>query len=224
MGSARLTWTVGGAGLVLCGIIVVARYAIPRVAPGAVQATAVPLELAFDVMFAAAILVFAIGSRREASVVARRPVGVAALAISALWPLATRLALPFLPRMDNAFEAGQAAYREAETMLATVFLVNGVVSFLAASIAAAQIARAGTVPPPWYWAPLWALLFSVVATGAQQLLFSAPVSSAWSWDAGILAGGLDLLVRTIGLGAIALVLAHRAREPEQRADPALSSG
>lgn len=226
MGSARPTWIIGGAGLVLCGVIAVIQYAMPRLAPQAVQVAAGPLELAFDVLFAAAVLVFAIGSRREASVVARRPLGVAALVVYALWPLAIRLVVPFLPRMDAAYGAGLSTYREAETILATVFLVNVAVSFLAASIAAVQIARAGTVPSPWHRAPLVVLLFSVVAAAAMMFLVWGGMGSAWYGGAGVLADMLNLLLRTIGLGGIALVLALRSRapRPEQEADPALSSG
>lgn len=59
---------------------------------------------------AAAVLLFAIGLSREASVVARRPLGVTALAFVALWPLGMRIAQPLLLTMDAAtFDAGLEA-------------------------------------------------------------------------------------------------------------------
>jgi hypothetical protein len=206
MTEVRLTWTIGGVGLVLCGVIGMLQYAVPGTGP----VTGVVL----DIVFAAAVLLFAIGLSRRASVVARRPLGVAALAVVALWPLGILILQPFLPTMDAAtFESGLDAYREAEAVLTTVFAVNLVVSFAAALIASVQIARAGIVPAPWRWGPLWAFAVSVAAAVVPQLLF-ASARSLGSQDvaeAAIMLGALGFLARTLGLGILALVLAARVR-------------
>jgi phosphotransferase system glucose/maltose/N-acetylglucosamine-specific IIC component len=133
MRPVRLTWTIGGVGLVLCGVIGMLRYSLLGVGPG--------VAVMLDVVFAAAVLVFAIGLSRRASVVARRPLGVIALAVVALWPVLVRIAQPLLPTTDAAtLDAGLDAYRAAESLLTAVFFVNLLVSLSAALIAAVQIA------------------------------------------------------------------------------------
>lgn len=206
MRAVRLTWTIGGIALVLCGVIGMLQYAMPDAGPAA--------AIVRDVIFGAAVLLFAIGLSAEASVVARRPLGVTALVIVALWPFAIHFAQPFLPTMNNeTFEAGMETYRTAEAVLTAVFFVDLLVSLAAALIAVVQIARAQTVPRPWRWAPLWALLASVASWVLPQLLFTLTtplgaqdISSTW-----IVLGALGFLARTLGLGILALVLASRVR-------------
>ncbi|QKJ18019.1 hypothetical protein [Microbacterium hominis] len=209
MRPARLTWTIGGIGLVLCAVLGMLQYSVIGIGP------VVAFDVATDVVFALAVLVFTIGWTREASVVARRPLGVIALAVVALWPFAARIAQPFLPRMDNAtFEAGLAAYRAAENVLTAVFLVNLLVSLAAALIAVVQIARAGVVPPPWRWAPSWALMVSVAAGVLPQMLFASIASAdAQAYVAfATIIGLIGFLAPTLGLGVLALVLAARVPE------------
>lgn len=197
---------IGGIGLIVCGVIGMLQYSLFGIA----QATGIVL----DVVFAAAVLLFAVGLSREASVVARRPLGVIALAVVALWPLVTRAVQPFLPRMDAAtFEAGMAAYREAENVLTAVFFVNLLVSLAASLLASVQIARAGVVPRPWNWAPLWAWIASVTAGVIPQILFSAAGSAGTRvyTEIAVLLGTVGFLSRTLGLGILALVLAARVR-------------
>ena len=205
MRAVRLTWTIGGIALVLSGVIGMLQYTMPRTGP--------TVAVVGDVVFGAAVLLFAIGLSKEASVVSRRPLGVAALVIVALWPFAIHLTQPFLPKMNNeTFEAGMEAYRTAETVLTAVFFLDLLVSLAAALIAVVQIARAGTVPRPWRWAPMWALLASVASWVLPQLLFTltAPlggdISSTW-----VVLRALGFLAGTLGLGIVALVLASRVR-------------
>lgn len=215
MRALRLTWTIGGVGLVLCGVIGMLQYSLP----GSGSA----LTITRDAVFAAAVLLFAIGLTKEASVVARRPLGVIALLVVALWPLVIRLAEPLLPTMDAAtFEAGMDAYRAAEGVLTTVFFVDLLVSLAAALIAAVQIARAGVLVGPWRWAPLWALLASVAGGVVPQLLFAfaGPADAAGVVDVAFVVGALGFLARTLGLGIVALVLASRVRTGDVRVFPA----
>lgn len=192
----RLTWRIGGVGLVLSGVTGMLLYL--RLDIGAV------LVVILDGVFAAAVMVFAIGLSKEASVVARRPLGVTALIVVALWPLAVRIVAPFLPRMDSAtYAAGLEAYRAAEDILTAFSLVNLVVLYAAALIGSIQIARAGAVPTLWRWAPLWAVIVSVAVLVFRLL---SPVAA--TAGAPILSA-LDLIARTLGLGIVALALAFR---------------
>ncbi|MBD7958143.1 hypothetical protein H9651_10880 [Microbacterium sp. Sa4CUA7] len=206
MQSVRKTWTLGGIGLVVCGVIGMLQYSLPF---GGAALTIVP-----DIVFAAAVLLFAIGLSARASVVARRPLGVAALVVVALWPFVVRLAEQFLPSMDaETFEAGMDAYRAAEGALTTVFYVDLLVSFAAALIAVVQIARAGILPQPWRWAPLWAMLAAVAGAVIPPLLLVAagPQSGQALLGVATIVGSLGFLAKTLGLGIIALVLASRVR-------------
>lgn len=206
MRPVRLTWTIGGVGLVLCAVIGMLQYSLLSIGPA--------VAVVLDVVFAAAVLLFAIGLSRQASVVARRPLGLTALIVVALWPFVVRIAQPLLPTMDSAtFDAGLDAYREAESVLTAVFLVNLVVSLTAALIAAVQIARAGIVPTLWRWAPLWAVIASVAGGALPQLLFAyaAPTGAQGFTEVAIILGALGFLARTLGLGILAIVLASRVR-------------
>lgn len=197
---------IGGIGLVLCGVLGMLQYAAPGL--GAV------IGILVDLVFATAVLLLAIGLSRAASIVARRPLGVAALVVVALWPLAARAVQPLLPTMDAAtFDAGLEVYREAETVLTAVFLVNLLVSLVAGLLASVQIARIAVVPAPWNWAPLWVFAVSVIAAVIPQLLFAAAGSSGAQAlaEAAILLGAIGFLARTLGLGILALVLAARLR-------------
>lgn len=202
----RLTWTIGGIGLILSAAIGSLRYLRLDVGPA--------LAVSLDVVFAAAVLLFAIGLSKEASVVARRPLGVTALAVLAVWPLAFRLVHPLLPDMNSAtFDAGSGVYREAETILTAVFFLNFVVMLTAALIGTIQIARARVVPTPWRWAPLWAVIASVAGGILPQLLFAfGPAGVTHFAAVAMVSSLLDLLPRTLGLGILAVVLASRSRK------------
>ena len=200
----RLTWTIGGIGLILSAVIGSLRYLRLDIGPA--------LAVSLDVVFAAAVLLFAIGLSKEASVVARRPLGVTALTVLAVWPLALRLVHPLLPDMNSAFDAGLDAYREAETILTLVSLLNFVVMLAAALIGTIQIARARVVPTPWRWAPLWAVIASVAGGVLPQLLFAfGPAGVSHFTVVATVSSLLDLLPRTLGRGLLALVQAARSR-------------
>lgn len=204
MRRVRLTWAIGGAGLSLCAVLGMLQYATWGWRPY--------FAVALEIVFAASVLLFAIGLSRQASVVARRPLGVIALFVVALWPLVIRLVEMLLPRMDNAaFTAGLDAYRESESLLTTVFYTSAIVSFAAAVIAAVQIARAGTVPGIWRWAPMWAVIATVLAGVLPQLIYvsAGPVAAQSFAEAAIIVGALGFLAHTLGLGVIALMLASR---------------
>src|SRR3546814_17528559 len=110
--------------------------------PGAAVAS-----VATDVVYAAAVILLAIGLTREGSVVARRPLGLSALVAVALWPLASSVI------------AGLLEARSPED--AAVWTTYGYLS-LFLPIAVALIPGVQIAPPrggalPWRWAPLWLL-------------------------------------------------------------------
>lgn len=149
-------------------------------------------------------MLLAIGFTREGSVVARRPLGLSALIVVALWPLA------------NSVIAGLLGARSPED--AAAWTVYGYLSLLApiaaALIAAVQIARAGVVASPWRWAPLWVLVLQAAAWAIPQLGFAAvgPGSDVQAFAATVsVIGMLGFVANTLGLGILAVVLAARER-------------
>ena len=189
MRRVRLTWTIGGIGLVLAGVIAVLPYLRLNVGP-------VVFDI-FDVVFGVTVIFLAIGLSKDASVVARRPLGMIALAVLALLPCAVRFVNPYLPEMNNQTEDELTAFMFGRLAL----------SYVAALVGSFQIARAGTVPTSWRWAPWWAAIFSVAALVLRMFLLSGSPFGA----ASVYLGALDLLVRTLGLGILALVIASRLR-------------
>jgi hypothetical protein len=113
----------------------------------------------------------------------------------------------------ETFDAGLDAYREVESLLTTFFYVTLLVSLAAALIAVVQIGRAGVLPGPWEWAPLWALCISVAAGVLPQILFIVAGSggSQGLAEVALALGALGFLAPTLGVGVLALVLASRVR-------------
>ncbi|MEV4774248.1 hypothetical protein [Microbacterium sp. LWH12-1.2] len=193
----RLSWSVGGIGLIACGVVGIIRGSVLG-APGATTT----LTLLADVLWAGAVLILAFGLSREGSVVARKPLGVASSAAVALWPLTDTLVGLF---------AGPMNPEQAEAWLPWSYL-SMVLPLMVGLIAGVQVARTRVVPTPWNWAPLWAL-------GAQTLMWVLPqligVASptAFMEMSGVLAalGTLAFLTATLGLGILAIMLSSRSR-------------
>ena len=196
MRERRRTWTIGGIGLVASGVLGMlgGTYFLMSGGPA--------LAIATGVIYAASVLLFAIGTTREASVVARRPLGITMLAIVAVWPLIDLLATQFLPQDGSSLGAWT-----------TYGYVTLLVQTGAALVAAMQIARAGVVPAPWHWAPLWVLGFQAFAWAVPQIVVVSvgPVEIQRWADLYMLLGAVAGLVGTLGLGILALVLAAQQR-------------
>lgn len=191
---------LGGIGLIVCGVLGMLQSSAHFI-PGAQW-----LSIAGDVVYAASVLLFAVGLTREASVVARKPLGVTAMVVVAVWPLVNVVIV-------QAISAGITQEIQDFTVVTTYSYVALIVSVGSALVAAVQIARAGTVPSPWRWAPLWVL-------GAQAVMWAIPqamLATAGTVDVQSTAGLLNLLgtlsslAGTLGLGILALVLASRPR-------------
>lgn len=197
MHGRRLSWLVGGIGLIACGVVGVIRSSVLGV-----SGANTVLTLLADVLWAGAILVLAVGLSREGSVVARKPLGIVASAAVALWPLTDTLVNLFAGP-DNLEQADAWVFWEYLSM---------VLPLMVGLIAAMQVARAHVVPAPWCWAPLWVLGAQTVAWILPQLIgvASPPVFMEMS---GVIAalGTLSFLTATLGLGILAILLSNRSR-------------
>jgi hypothetical protein len=176
---------------------------VPGIVRGSVlgfPGTGAVLTFLGDVLWAAAILVFSIGLGREGSVVARRPVGLGACAVVALWPLVATLV---------GLIAGPENAEQAEAWVLWSYL-SMVVVLASGLIAATQVARARVVPAPWNRVPLWVFGFQVLVwvipqvvnvASPEAFIEMAPITSVF--------GTLGYLATTLGLGVSAVVLSRR---------------
>ena len=74
----------GGVGLIICGVLSIVNHSLLG-SPAAGITVGVVAGLAWAV----GVMIFAIGFSRDGSVVARKPLGVAAMCVVAFWPLVT---------------------------------------------------------------------------------------------------------------------------------------
>lgn len=167
-------------------------------APG----TGAVFTVASDILWAAAILLLTIGVTRESSVVARRPLGLAAAAVVALWPVTRTLVQLFAPPWSP---------EQADAWLFWMYL-SMALPVIAGAIAAVQIARAKVAPRPWNWAPLWVIAGQALLWAIPQIVaVSAPSVIVLIADTLAAVGTLSFLASTLGLGSVAIVLAGRSR-------------
>jgi len=186
---------LGGIGLIACGVMGIVQPSLMGSPAAAVARTLA------DVLYAAAVLLLAFGLSRAASVVGRRPLGLAALTIVAVWPLI------------NVAIGGLLASDEPSIVAGYYYTFSLTISVIAAVIAAVQIGRAGIVPAPWHWAPMWALGVRIAVGVAEQIAFVAlgPADVQQYAGAFVALSQLTYLAGTLGLGIIALVAAARLR-------------
>lgn len=194
MRSRRSTWVTGGAGLIVCGVLGMLQTNLVGMAGSEI------IRVMTDAIFAASILLFAFGRSREASVVGRGPVGLAAMVVLALWPLAKVV-------------LGQSLGSPDDAAWVAFGYVSLIVPAAAGLVAAAQIARTGNVPAPWRWAPMWVLGGYAVAWAIPEIVFVSvrPDDIQAFADLFAVLGALVSLAGTLGLGILAIVLAVRER-------------
>lgn len=185
MRGRRLTWTTGGVGLIAAGVAGMLQSATPGSSLTDVLAVAV------DVLWAAAVLVFAIGSSSHDSVTARRPFGTIALILLALWSPAMRVVGLF---QDPANPTPIIPW-EVTIVIPLALSVVGVV----------QIARVGVVPRRWRWMPAIALGVQVASVALGQLLMMDPGTAMQTVGLASALGTLGFLAGTLGLGIVALL-------------------
>jgi len=168
---------------------------------------------------AAAYAVFALGIRREGSIVARRPLGVIALLLMAFVPSIIELVTP---AAEIPTDSGMP---ENLWLLQLLGYVSLAIWAAAALVAVVEIGRARVVPDPWRWAPAAGLalgaalyvvsqvaLVAVGAQGVQEFATLLAISSA-----------VGAVLVPLALGILAMVLGARGRPaaPAQVYPPAV---
>ncbi|MDQ0614968.1 hypothetical protein QF046_002609 [Microbacterium sp. W4I4] len=210
----RRTWMLGGGLLAASALLGLALRGL--LLPG------LPFISLSDLLFSAGAVIFAVGLGRAGSVTARRPLGTAAIIALAAWLLVAlplqQLLLPMEVSFDDPAERG--GYFQLVNM---VGITTEAVSLVLAVIAVVQIGRAGVVPKPWVWAPLWALGMVVVARTVLSGMLPIP-GLAENQEALMALFGLAgfLVAASVGfLGVLAMILAVR---PEPRSTVVYDSG
>lgn len=187
----RLTWVTGG-------ILLLLSVVIWFTARGELAGFAI----AKDAVFASAAVLFVIGVGRAGSVTALRPVSTVATLALAVTPFAQSLWFGLVPESP-----GDPNAREDAWVLAAALYYGSLAAL--AIIAAVGIGRAGVLPSPWRWAPLWVVFWTPLAfVVGITVSSSAPFGTAISRIAGHLV--LDgPAIGTVFLGIVALVLGIR---------------
>ncbi|WP_163617567.1 hypothetical protein [Microbacterium sp. B35-30] len=196
--------------LMLGGVLLIVSAVAAFAAPNAFGAS-LPFHTALYwgsvAAFSTSVLVFAFGVGRGGSIIERRPLGVTAALVLALWPFAERVLTWAMPFGDGTAEFYQVwGY------------VSLTVEIAAAVVLVVQIARAGVVSGRLRWAPAWALAAVVVPQIlAQVLLIAMGIDqSRTEVDGLILLFGLGQLASfaaPVTLGILAIVLAQRPPAP-----------
>lgn len=197
----RSTWILGGILLIVPALIDI----ILRTSLGAAVGWGSRL------IFLLAVIIFTVGIGPAGSVTARRPLGtVSALVFGAL--LAAGGLLPLLPALARPASGDVQAMVAAATTVALSSLAIVLVALVFGVIAAVQIARAGVVPAPWRWAPLWALGAGVIGSLVGMLLPVFLITSGLpvAETANLVMAGISGAAE-IFLGIVAIALGIRER-------------
>ena len=192
---ARRAWLIGGVLLIAATVL-------------GLVLSPIGLGIVGDLVFAAAVLVFAFGIRGAGSVTARRPLGTTALTVLAVWTVVGSALMTALATGDFGLQVVTDSGSATTPFLVANYVDIGI-QFVASLIAVVQIGRAGVVPRPWSWAPAWALAGVSIPWIIDRMLWvSQPVDvGAWAY----ILSSLDGLVRIgagIFLGTLAIVLAN----------------
>lgn len=192
-GRVKNTWMLGGILLILSGLLNSGRPEVPY------------LHIVSVLLFAAALVVFAIGLKSEASVTARKPLGTFALIGLAVFSVL------------HVFEGQLAGIAQIE-LLSLLTLISLAARGALALIAVVQIARVAVVPRPWNTLPGWTLV-AIAAVNALQIVITQVFvlhGSAGGADAQNTlfainsVVGLVTMAASLLLGVMAIVLATRA--------------
>ncbi|MEU2204937.1 hypothetical protein ABZ469_11380 [Microbacterium oleivorans] len=191
MRGRRLTWTIGGVGLIAAGVAGMLQ--------GAALGTPLTgtLALLVDILWAESVLVFAIGSSSHDSVTARRPLGTIALILLALWSPAMRVIGLF---QDPTNPTPIVPWE-----------VTILVPLALSLVAVVQIARAGVVPRRWRWMPAIALGVQVASVALGQLLMMDQATAMQTVGLVSALGMIGFLAGTLGLGIVALLAVASGR-------------
>lgn len=200
MAARRKTWLIGGAGLLVCGVLGVLHGSLSGV--GALGAV---IGVATDSAWATAVLVFAFGFTKESSVVGRGWLGLFAMVVAAVWPLA----------ISVTSELRQASLPPDDVAMAWGYVLD-VIPIGAAFVACVQIIRSKRIPARWRWAPLVAVVAQGLVWLASQALLaiatvtSTPIEVQQLADVVRNLNLLGFLLATFGLGLLATIGSARA--------------
>lgn len=203
--SLRRTLIAGGVLLIVGAVVTYARSTFWS------EPFTVVLSWLGIAAFSAALLVFAFGIGRTGSIVARRPLGVAAAVVVAAWPVVERVLTLAVP-----YESADPAFYQAWGYISLAVTLGALIVFVV------QIARAGVLRDGVRRLPLWGLALVAAPQILMQLLVVAlnidfgTDEQEWIF----LVFGLGQLLTfavPVGLGIIALLEAHRpvAVAPDQ---------
>jgi hypothetical protein len=193
---ARRVWIIGGSLLVAHAAIVLILGAYPIPVTGA--------AIVLDVIWAAALILFAFGFRRAGSVVARQPLGIVALLVAGLQPLFAAAAWRIVPTAVDSFDA------QLNLMLGQGLAVVMLVALVTAAVV---IGRAGGVPHGIRWVPLIVVAVGVGAEVLTQAVIASSVGNVVRLDITALIFGTHILqeLGVLLLGILAIVFAPRER-------------
>lgn len=197
----RRTWILGGILLIVPALIDI----ILQITTGA------RLGWISGLLFLLAVIVFTVGIGSAGSITARRPLGTTSALVFAVL-LAAGSLIPMLFLLASPPASGDVQEMVARgATLGLSSLAIGVVALVFGIIAVVQIGRAGVVPRPWCWAPLWVLLVDVLNSVIAMILPALLVTSGLPFlqiqnlITAAIAG-----VAEIVLGIVAIVLGVRA--------------
>lgn len=200
--ATRPTWIWGGALLIASAVT-----------GSTLAGSGVPfIEVVGSALFAASMICFAWG---RDSIVARRPLGMTALVVLAIWPFVSAVTGPLL--WGDVAVSGEWDY----ALLTVLGYVSILIPAVAAVIAAVQVMRIGVLDQWARWIPL-AAVGSLIAVGVlTQLAYTAmPLIASLPIAIGVaaLSSLLQVLV-AIGLGVVGIVAGQR-RASSPAAHPA----
>ncbi|GAA3937603.1 hypothetical protein [Microbacterium soli] len=205
------TWMLGGALFAASALTGFAQ--LSQLIPG-IRYLSLP-----DVLFAAGAVVFAVGLGRAGSVTARGRLGTTIITALAVWLVLTPALLVLLLSLTSPGASGMSI-PAAVAVSAMVGVSIDVVALVLALIAVVEVGRAGVVPRPWRWAPLWALLVVI----PMRVLRSGFVGYGLPPEALLGLLGVSAFIEFVviaALGVLAVVLAARpapARRSTARRD------
>jgi hypothetical protein len=164
-----------------------------------------------DWLFAVAGIVLVIGIGRGGSITARRVVGTISTILLVIAPLTQWYWFTLLPQNTGDPNAEEDAW----VLVATAYF--GILIVLAL-IAVIAIIRAGVVPSPWRWAPLWVMIWTPVTSAIGSAFFAAaplgtPVAS---FGALLSLYGPAAGVAFLGVLAIVLGMRRAPAAPDER--------
>lgn len=190
---------LGGVLIALSALLSLGMSSLQGAIPG------LPFDIT-QVLFYVGAVILAVGWGRAGSVTARRPLGTGAIIALAVWQV---VLTPLLWELSGAAGVDGSGGGDASATMMVAMTMNAI-SLALAIIAVAQIGRAGVVPRPWNWAPLWVL---VVVVAPQLVLGVIGVAGGMSdptWAFGLFSLAALLSATAVAaLGVLAIVLAVR---------------